>query len=142
MPTRNATAIWKGTLKDGGGQMKLASGLYEASYSYPSRFEDGIGTNPEELIAAAHAGCFSMALAHALAEAGHTAEEIETDAKVHLEKSSDGFSIPKIDLETTGRVPNIDEETFQQFAEKAKINCPVSKLLTGATITLSAKLAS
>jgi len=142
MPTRNATAVWNGTLKDGGGQMRLGSGVYEASYSFPSRFEDGTGTNPEELVAAAHAGCFSMALSHALSEAGHPADSVETEAKVHLEKSDDGFSIPKIELATVGKVPGIDENTFQEYAEKAKANCPVSKLLSGATISLTANLAS
>lgn len=141
MPTRTANAIWNGTLKDGGGQLKLGSGVYETSYSFTSRFEDGTGTNPEELIAAAHAGCFSMALSHSLAEAGHPVEQVQTEARVHLVKSSEGFSIPDIDLETVGRVPGIDEQTFQEFAEKAKASCPVSQLLSGAKITLSAKLA-
>ena len=142
MPVRKANATWKGKLSDGGGQMVLGSGTYEASYSFPSRFEDGVGTNPEELIAAAHAGCFSMALSHALAEAGHPPDQVQTEAKVLLEKDENGFSIPRIELDSVGKVAGIDEATFQEFAEKAKANCPVSKLVSGASISLSAKLAS
>jgi len=139
MPTRNATAVWNGTLKDGGGQMRLGSGVYEASYSFPSRFEDGTGATPEELVAAAHAGCFSMALSHALSEAGHPADSVETEAKVHLEKSDDGFSIPAIHLTLEARVPGADDARLQELAAGAKDNCPVSKLLD-AEITLEARL--
>jgi len=140
MPTRNADAVWEGNLKDGKGTMKLAGGAYEGPYSFASRFEQGKGTNPEELIAAAHAGCFSMALSHGLAQAGFTPKRVHTTAKVHLEKGAEGFSIPKIDLQTEADVPGISEEVFRQQAETAKKNCPVSKLLKGAEITLNARL--
>src|SRR5215211_2138401 len=130
MPTRNAEAVWEGDLKGGKGSVKLGSGAYTGAYSFQSRFESGTGTNPEELIAAAHAGCFSMALSHALAQAGHTPRRVQTTAKVHLEKTADGFGIPRIDLETQAEVPGIDETTFQEHAQKAKQGCPVSKLLT------------
>jgi osmotically inducible protein OsmC len=140
MPTRNSEATWEGDLKSGKGSMKLGSGAYTGAYSFQSRFESGTGTNPEELIAAAHAGCFSMALSHALAGAGFPPARVHTVAKVHLEKSADGFSIPRIDLETDADVPNITPEVFQEHAQKAKAGCPVSKVLAGAQITLTAKL--
>lgn len=142
MPVRNSEANWKGALSDGEGTMKLASGAYEGQYSFKSRFENGTGTNPEELVAAAHAGCFSMALAHVLAEAGHPPEQVHTVAKVHLEKGSGGFEIPRIDLVTEANVPGLDDETFQRHAKEAKENCPVSKVLAGAEITLDATLKS
>src|SRR5919204_3529610 len=129
MPTRSADATWEGDLKGGKGTMKLAGGAYEGAYSFASRFESGRGTNPEELIAAAHAGCFSMALSHGLAQAGFTPTRVHTTAKVHLEKTADGFGIPRIDLETDADVPGISEDVFRQQAETAKKNCPVSKLL-------------
>ena len=140
MPTRNAEATWEGDLKSGKGSMKLAGGAFEGAYSFSSRFESGKGTNPEELIAAAHAGCFSMALSHGLAQAGFPPKRVHTVAKVHLEKSADGFSIPRIELQTEANVPNISEDVFRQQAEAAKKGCPVSKLLKGAEITLNAKL--
>jgi osmotically inducible protein OsmC len=140
MPTRNAEATWEGALKDGKGTVKLASGAFEGPYSFLSRFEDGKGTNPEELIAAAHAGCFSMALAHGLAQAGFPAKRVHTTARVHLEKQGDGFAIPRIDLETEAEVPGISEDVFRQQAEKTKDTCPVSKLLKAAAISLSARL--
>jgi osmotically inducible protein OsmC len=140
MPTRSADATWEGDLKGGKGSMKLAGGAYEGAYSFASRFEQGKGTNPEELIAGAHAGCFSMAFSHALAQAGFTPKRVHTTAKVHLEKGAEGFSIPKIELTTEADVPGIDEATFQREAEKAKQNCPVSKLLKAAEITLAARL--
>ncbi|MDX9972014.1 MAG: OsmC family protein [FCB group bacterium] len=140
MPTRNAEAQWNGDLKSGNGTMKLGSGAYEGRYSFQSRFEDGAGTNPEELIAAAHAGCFSMALSHGLAQAGHPPTRVHTTAKVHLEKQGEGFGIPRIDLVTEAEIPGIDEATFKKQAEDAKANCPVSKLLKGAEITLDARL--
>ena len=142
MPTRNAEAQWEGDLKSGKGQVRLGSGTYQGAYSFQSRFESGTGTNPEELIAAAHAGCFSMALAHALAQAGHTARRVHTTAKVHLEKTADGFGIPRIDLVTEADVPGIDAAEFQRQAEQAKRGCPVSKVLAGANITLDAHLTS
>lgn len=141
MPTRNADAQWRGDLKNGQGIMKLGSGAYEGRYTFQSRFEHGSGTNPEELIAAAHAGCFSMALSHGLAQAGYTPTLVKTTAKVHLEKQGEGFGIPRIDLVTEAEVPGIDEETFRKQAQDAKENCPVSKLLKGsAEITLDARL--
>ena len=140
MPTRNAEAVWEGDLKGGKGTMKLASGSYQGAYSFASRFEQGTGTNPEELIAAAHAGCFSMALSHGLAQAGFPPKRVHTTAKVHLEKTDAGFAIPRIDLVTEAEVPGIDKAAFQKQAETAKQNCPVSKLLKAAEITLDAKL--
>ena len=140
MPTRNAEAVWEGDLKSGKGTIKLGSGAYEGQYSFTSRFEGGTGTNPEELIAAAHAGCFSMALSHALASAGFTPKRVHTTAKVHLEKVPDGFAIPRIELDLDADVPGIDEAAFREQAEKAKAGCPVSKVLAGAQITLNARL--
>jgi len=140
MPIRSAQAVWEGDLKQGHGTMRLGSGAYEGAYSFLSRFENGTGTNPEELIAAAHAGCFSMALSNALSQAGFPPKRLETTAKVHLERGADGFSIPRIELSTQANVPGIDEARFRQEAEKAKQNCPVSKLLAAAQISLDAKL--
>jgi osmotically inducible protein OsmC len=140
MPTRSADATWEGDLKAGKGTMKLAGGAYQGPYSFASRFEQGQGTNPEELIAAAHAGCFSMALAHGLAQAGFPPKRVHTTAKVHLEKAADGFAIPRIDLQTEAEVPRIDEAAFRKQADQAKQNCPVSKLLKAAEITLDARL--
>ena len=140
MPTRNAEAVWEGDLKGGKGTMKLGSGAYQGAYSFQSRFESGTGTNPEELIAAAHAGCFSMALSHALAQAGHPPKRVHTTAKVHLEKTADGFGIPRIDLVCEAEVPGMDAAKFKEQADQAKKNCPVSKLLAAAEITLDAKL--
>jgi osmotically inducible protein OsmC len=140
MPTRNADAVWEGDLKGGKGTMKLGSGAYQGAYSFQSRFESGTGTNPEELIAAAHAGCFSMAFSHGLAQAGFTPKRVHTTAKVHLEKTDAGFAIPKIDLVCEADVPNISPADFQKQADTAKQNCPVSKLLKAAEITLDAKL--
>jgi lipoyl-dependent peroxiredoxin len=142
MPTRNAEAVWEGDLKSGKGSIALGSGAYRGAYSFQSRFEQGAGTNPEELIAAAHAGCFSMALAHALAQAGHPPTRVHTTAKVHLQQSGGGFSIPRIDLVTEAVVPGLDGAGFRKQAEDAKKNCPVSKLLAAAEITLDAKLVS
>jgi osmotically inducible protein OsmC len=122
--------------------MKIGSGAWEGPYSFKSRFEDGAGTNPEELIAAAHAGCYSMALAAALTKAGNPPKRVETKAKVDLRKEAEGFRIAKIHLTTSANVPGIDSGKFREIAEQAKINCPVSKVLSGAEITLDAKLAS
>ena len=142
MTVRNARAVWEGDLKQGRGTIALGDNGLELPYSFGSRFESGSGSNPEELIGGAHAGCFSMALAHALAEAGHPPHFIASVARVHLYKSGDGFAIPKIELETEADVPGIDDETFQRVAEDAKENCPVSKVLSAAEITLRAKLLS
>jgi osmotically inducible protein OsmC len=120
--------------------MKLGSGVYEGAYSYVSRFESGPGTNPEELIGAAHAGCFSMALAAGLSKAGFTPTRVHTTAKVHLEPVEGGFGITKIELETEAQVPGIEAAAFQQQAEGAKKNCPVSKALAATQISLTARL--
>jgi len=141
MPVRDAVAVWEGNLKYGKGKMRLGSGAYEGSYSFASRFEQGAGTNPEELIAAAHAGCFSMALSMILEQAGYVAEHIQTVAKVHIDKVGNGFKITSIELDTEGAIPGIDERTFMEKAEFAKKNCPVSVALSGAEIKLKAKLA-
>lgn len=140
MPVRKAEAKWEGKIQDGKGSMKLESGAFEGAYSFKSRFEDGKGTNPEELIGAAHAGCFSMAFSLFLEKAGATPESIETDAKVHIEQVGEGFKITKIELATEAKVKGIDESEFQKQAEDAKKNCPVSQALAGTEITLRAKL--
>lgn len=140
MPVRNASAIWRGNLRNGKGAMKLGSGTFEGNYSFASRFEDGKGTNPEELIGAAHAGCFSMALSNILAENGFEPKEIKTSAKVKIEKVGDGFKITSIQLETEGQVAKISRDKFVQYAEDAKNNCPVSQALKGVDITLKANL--
>ncbi|MEX1277393.1 MAG: OsmC family protein [Bacteroidota bacterium] len=139
MPARSANAVWEGDLRNGKGSMKFAN--YEGPYSFVSRFESGTGTNPEELIAAAHAGCFSMAFSGALGKAGFTPKRVATTAIVHLEKVGEGFSITTIELNCEGTVPGIDEAKFLELAEGAKKNCPVSRLLTGAEIKLNARLA-
>lgn len=120
--------------------MRLGSGAFEGKYSFASRFEEGDGTNPEELIGAAHAGCFSMALAGGLSQAGFTPDFVATDAKVHIDRAEGGFAINRIDLSTEASVPGIDEATFQKQAAAAKAGCPVSKALAGTEITLDAKL--
>jgi lipoyl-dependent peroxiredoxin len=129
MPKRTAEARWDGSLQEGNGTMRMASGAYEGPYSFQSRFQEGDGTNPEELIAAAHAGCFSMALSADLGRAGHSAESVETTATVHLDKVEEGFAIKRIELETQARVPGIEDSEFQQIAEGAKKGCPVSQAL-------------
>ncbi|HKN46501.1 MAG TPA: OsmC family protein [Candidatus Polarisedimenticolia bacterium] len=141
MSTRKATAVWEGSLKEGSGRVSLGSGAFEGAYSFRSRFEDGAGTNPEELIGAAHAGCFSMALSAGLGRAGFTPKRIRTEAKVHLEKVGDAFRITRIDLATEADVPKIDAKTFEEQAEAAKKGCPVSAALAGVQISLSARLA-
>ena len=140
MPVRQSNAIWNGTLRDGEGTMRLGSGTWEGAYSFPSRFESGEGTNPEELIAAAHAGCFSMAFSAGLTKGGFEPKRIETGAKVHLEKVGEAFAITRIELDTLADVPGIDEERFQELAAEAKAGCPVSKALTGTEIMLNATL--
>jgi osmotically inducible protein OsmC len=140
MPVRTSEAEWKGNLLQGQGTMKLGSGAFEGKYSFPSRFESGQGTNPEELIGAAHAGCYSMALSFILGNAGFNPTRVHTTARVHLEKVGDGFSITKIELETEAQIPGIDDKTFQGHAEAAKKGCPVSKALAATPITLKAKL--
>jgi lipoyl-dependent peroxiredoxin len=140
MAIRTADAEWRGALKDGTGRIRTGSGALDGAYSFPSRFENGNGTNPEELIAAAHAGCFSMALAHGLASAGHQANRVSTTAKVHLDKAEGGVAISRIELVCEAEVPGLDDAGFQQQANDAKANCPVSKALAATEITLSAKL--
>jgi osmotically inducible protein OsmC len=140
MPVRSAEAVWEGDLQGGKGTMKFGSGAFEGQYSFSSRFEEGTGTNPEELIAAAHSGCFSMALSGALGRAGHPPTRVHTTAKVHLDKAEVGFQITLIVLSTEAEVPGIDAADFLRIAEDAKKNCPVSKALAGAEITLEAKL--
>ena len=140
MPLRTAEAVWQGKLPEGKGNMKLGSGAYEGEYSFASRFQESRGTNPEELIGAAHAGCFSMALSHMLGQAGYNPERIHTAAKVHLDKVGDGFKITAIELETEAKVPGIDEKAFLEKAEAAKQGCPVSQALAGTEIKLRATL--
>lgn len=143
MAIRTAKAVWEGTLTEGKGTLSSESGaIREAAYSFPSRFQEGTGTNPEELIAAAHAGCFSMALSHGLAQAGHPPTRIQTEARVHLEKGDEGFSITKIELVTQAEVPGVDESEFQEHAQGAKKGCPVSRALGAVPIELKATLAS
>ncbi len=141
MAVRSAEAVWNGTIGKGSGTMKVESGAFEGAYSVPSRFDDGEGTNPEELIAAAHAGCYSMALSAELTRGGYKPTRIQTTAKVHIERADGGgFEIPTINLITEAEIPGIDAETFQTFAEGAKVGCPVSKALAGPNITLDATL--
>ena len=138
---RGATAHWEGGLKDGRGSLSTTSGVLDkASYSFATRFEDGKGTNPEELIGAAHAGCFSMALSMTLEEAGHAPESIDTRATVSLEQSEGGFAIKAVHLDVTANVPGIDASALEKAANDAKAGCPVSKLFN-AEITMEAKLA-
>jgi len=142
MPSRRADAEWQGNLREGKGRLNVGSGAFDLPYSFRDRFEDGKGTNPEELLGAAHAGCFTMALTADLTAAGHPPERIHTTATVTIDKVGDGFAITKIELVTEGKVPGLDPGDFQQRAEKAKANCPVSKALASVgSITLSAKLA-
>jgi osmotically inducible protein OsmC len=141
MPTREAQAEWKGNFARGNGTMSFGSGAFEGAYSAASRFEQGEGTNPEELIAAAHAGCFSMALALVLSETGHEPESVRSSAKVHLDKDDGGFSITRSDLTTEVKVDGLSEEEFQQHADEAKQGCPVSRALGAIEISLEATLA-
>jgi osmotically inducible protein OsmC len=129
MAIRRATAEWKGDLPSGTGEFSGASGEVDGKYSFQSRFKEGGGTNPEELVGAAHASCFSMSLAHNLATAGNTPESIRTEASVQVLKVGDGFAITKIDLDTVGRVPGIDAAAFEEAAQVAKEQCPLSKAL-------------
>jgi len=140
MPVRNAEAEWKGNLIEGQGHMKMASGSYDGPFTFKSRMESGPGTNPEELIAAAHAGCFSMALSATLAKAGFEPKRVHTKAAVRFEKVGDGFAITQIDLTTVGEIPGIDNAKFQELAQGAKAGCPVSKALAGTKINLVANL--
>lgn len=141
MVVRTSTAEWHGRVPDGCGCVSLGSGAFEGPYSFGSRFGQDRGTNPEELLGAAHASCFSMALSLLLTEAGYTPNWIETVAKVSIERGGNGFGINRIELATEGDVPGLDSTSFAAHAETAKANCPVSKALTGVDIGLTARLA-
>jgi osmotically inducible protein OsmC len=141
MPIRKANAEWKGNLVQGTGTISTESGvLKNVAYNFVSRFEQGNETNPEELVGAAHSACFSMAFANNLAKAGFAVNSIKTDAKVYIEKLEAGFTITKIELDTVGDVPGIDEKKFLEFAEQTKTTCPVSRAVTGPTLILKASL--
>jgi osmotically inducible protein OsmC len=141
MPQRTAEAQWNGDLRTGNGRIKLGSGAFDGAYSYGSRFEQSPGTNPEELVAGAHAGCFTMATASGLGKAGFTPENISTKATVHLDSVSGGFKIARIYLDMEADVPGIDEAKFLEIAEGAKKNCPISQALAAVPeITLRARL--
>lgn len=141
MPIRTAKAAWEGTLKDGQGSMQLGSGAWEGKYSFGSRFDQDPGANPEELIGAAHAGCFSMALSAGLERGGHPPRRVATSARVHLEKQEGGVAITRIELHCEAQVPGLDKATFQEFAAAAKEGCAVSRALAGVQIDLDAHLA-
>jgi osmotically inducible protein OsmC len=141
MPVRNAEATWEGGLQNGEGSVELGSGAFEGPYSFSTRFEDEQGTNPEELIGAAEAGCFSMALSMIMGEDGHEPERIHTTTAVELEEVDGDFEITGIEIDTEGSVPEMDEAEFVEYAEAAKENCPVSKALAGPEITMNATLA-
>ena len=141
--TRTAKASWSGTVPEGGGRLGLGSGAFEGPFTLKARVEDGQrGANPEELIGAGHAGCFTMSLADLLSEAGHPPAELRTTAHVRLEQLDEGFRITRITLKTEGEVPGVDDEQFQQLAERAKTTCPVSLALAGTEIALEARLVS
>ena len=142
MATSTASATWSGNLKDGKGSMKTGSGAFEVPFSFATRFEGKPGTNPEELIGAAHAGCFSMAFSHGASQAGHVPKRVQTSAKVYLEKVESGFAITRIQLAMEADIPGITEADFRRLAEEAKKGCPVSKALAGVKIELEAKLVS
>ncbi len=141
MPVRTATGIWRGDLKNGDGTVALGSGAFEGPYTFASRFEEGPGTNPDELLGAAHAGCFAMALSNGLAGAGFTPTEVRVEARVHLGRDDQGAAITKIELVCRATVPGIDAEAFAEQAEAAKVGCPVSKALAAVPIELDAALA-
>ena len=142
MATRNGSAVWKGDLKGGGGEVTVGDGVFSGAYSFQSRFEEGEGTNPEELIAAAHAACFAMAFSNILSEAGHVPDSVSATAKVQLRPLDGKPTIASIELDIEGAVPGIDEATFLEHAEAAKAGCPVSRALAGVPeITLNARLA-
>lgn len=142
MPKRSADAVWRGGLRDGNGTVRTESGAVDGQYSFSTRFESGTGTNPEELLGAAHAACFSMALSAGLEKSGFKATSVETTARVTFEKVGEGFSVTGIHLETRVNVPGIEDAAFQEAAEKAKQNCPISKALASVPITLEASRTS
>jgi lipoyl-dependent peroxiredoxin len=137
---RRSRAAWQGGVEDGGGTINLGSGAFEGTYSLRARVEESPETNPEELIAAAHAGCFTMSLSNELTQAGHPPTQLDTTATVYLERGEEGFVIPRIHLETSGEVPGIDHAGFERWAREAERGCPVSKVLAAAEITLQARL--
>jgi len=142
MAIRNASARWTGTLTEGNGVLRTGKGGYEGPYSFSSRFEEGEGTNPEELIGAAHAGCFSMFLAKLLTDAGHPPTSVETSAKVHLERTDAGMTVTRIELDSAVQAPGLAPADLSEHAEAAKSDCPISRLLApGTEITLAARLA-
>lgn len=142
MPARSGSATWRGDLQGGDGHLRVGDGVFEGAYSFKSRFEEGDGTNPEELIAAAHAACFAMAFSNVLAGAGHTPEAVEARARVVLDEVGGAPTIARIELTAEGRVPGIDEDEFKRLAEQAKKDCPVSRALGGVEqIRLEATLA-
>jgi len=141
MPTRKAEAEWEGNLAEGSGRLKVGSGAFEGPYSFKSRFEEGqAATNPEELLGAAHAGCFTMALTAGLSRAGIKPKRIHTEARVKLEKVGEAFSITQIELQTEAEIPDVDDAAFQKYALDAKQNCPLSKALAATQISMTAKL--
>jgi osmotically inducible protein OsmC len=141
MTARNGRAEWNGDLQSGSGTVTVGDGIFEGQYSFASRFEEGSGTNPEQLIAAAHAACFSMALANILSQAGHAPQSVSTDARVQLRNVDGAPTLTRIDLDTEGNVSGIDEQQFRQYAEEAKAGCPVSRALAGVPeIELAARL--
>ncbi len=140
MPARKANAVWNGTLKEGNGTVKLGSGAYEGSYSFGSRFEDGSGTNPEELLGAGLAGCYSMALANRLSSAGFTVNSVDTEAEVHLERGEAGLSISRINLKTTGSVEGLDAAAFKENADETLKTCIVARALGATSITVESTL--
>ena len=140
MAVRTATAEWTGSLREGRGELALESGAFRGPYSFKSRFEDGKDTNPEELMGAAHAGCFTMALTALLARQQIAPEHIHTTAAVHIEQGAGGFTIPRIELTTRARIPGLTPDKFAALAADAKQNCPVSKALAGVQISLDAAL--
>jgi lipoyl-dependent peroxiredoxin len=143
MPTRNGSAEWRGDLQGGSGEVTVGNDVFHGNFSFASRFEEGEGTNPEELIAAAHAACFAMAFSNILASNGHTPDSVKASARVQLRNVDGAPTIAAIELEADGNVPGIDEQQFQQFAEEAKAQCPVSRALAGVKeISLNARLAA
>jgi lipoyl-dependent peroxiredoxin len=141
MPTRKAHARWEGSIKEGRGKVDFGNGAFQAAYSFASRFEDGKGTNPEELLGAAHAGCFAMALSLILGKAGFKPDYVDATAHVTISPQGEGFKITKSRLVCEAGVPGIDSVTFMRHAESAKAGCPVSQALAGTEITLEARLA-
>jgi osmotically inducible protein OsmC len=141
MTARNGSAEWRGNLESGSGTVTVGNGVFEGAYSYASRFAEGEGTNPEQLIAAAHAACFTMALSNILSTAGHAPESVRTNARVQLRNIDGAPTLTRIDLETEGNVPGVDQQQFQGYADQAKATCPVSRALAGIPeIVLTAKL--